>query len=100
MEICKVAQAFFINSDLHLYHEETDTPALARTSNLNEELGQVQYVFSDKTGTLTRNLMEFRKCSVGGEWYGDRRGQPPPHQPRHRVALEVCCPRPRDSTVG
>lgn len=53
-----------------MYHVETNTPALARTSNLNEELGQVEYVFSDKTGTLTRNLMEFFKCSVGGETYG------------------------------
>ena len=33
-----------------MYHEETDTFALARTSNLNEELGQIKYVFSDKTG--------------------------------------------------
>ncbi|KAL1355163.1 hypothetical protein AAHE18_05G094800 [Arachis hypogaea] len=56
--------------DLHMYHLETNTPALARTSNLNEELGQVEYIFSDKTGTLTRNLMEFFKCSIGGEVYG------------------------------
>ncbi|KAL1807211.1 hypothetical protein ACET3Z_030279 [Daucus carota] len=60
----------FINNDLHMYHAPTNTPALARTSNLNEELGQVEYIFSDKTGTLTRNMMEFFKCSVGGETYG------------------------------
>ncbi|XP_044480722.1 phospholipid-transporting ATPase 3-like isoform X1 [Mangifera indica] len=60
----------FINKDLSMYHAETSTPALARTSNLNEELGQVEYIFSDKTGTLTRNLMEFFKCSIGGEIYG------------------------------
>ncbi|KAJ9187571.1 hypothetical protein P3X46_003012 [Hevea brasiliensis] len=60
----------FINKDLHMYHAETNTAALARTSNLNEELGQVEYIFSDKTGTLTRNLMEFFKCSIGGEVYG------------------------------
>ncbi|KAF8019188.1 hypothetical protein BT93_G0005 [Corymbia citriodora subsp. variegata] len=60
----------FIDKDLHMYHAETDTPALARTSNLNEELGQVEYIFSDKTGTLTRNMMEFFKCSIGGEVYG------------------------------
>ncbi|URE19406.1 ATPase, class [Musa troglodytarum] len=60
----------FINKDLHMYHAESNTPALARTSNLNEELGQVEYIFSDKTGTLTRNLMEFFKCSIGGEAYG------------------------------
>ncbi|CAN6283189.1 unnamed protein product [Urochloa humidicola] len=60
----------FINNDIHMYHAESDTPALARTSNLNEELGQVEYIFSDKTGTLTRNLMEFFKCSIGGQMYG------------------------------
>lgn len=52
-----------------MYHAETDTPAMARTSNLNEELGQVKYIFSDKTGTLTRNIMEFKKCAVGRDVY-------------------------------
>ena len=46
-----------------------DTYALARTSNLNEELGQIKYVFSDKTGTLTMNVMEYKKCSVAGVLY-------------------------------
>lgn len=53
-----------------MYHEESDTPAMARTSNLNEELGQVKYVFSDKTGTLTQNVMVFKNCSVAGIVYG------------------------------
>ncbi|MFS7958698.1 putative P-type phospholipid transporter [Helianthus anomalus] len=71
IEMIKFIQSTkFINNDLHMYHSETNTPALARTSNLNEELGQVEYIFSDKTGTLTRNLMEFFKCSIGGETYG------------------------------
>lgn len=71
LEFVKFVQAIFINWDQDMYHEESDTPAVARTSNLNEELGQVKYIFSDKTGTLTRNVMEFRKCSVGGIAYGD-----------------------------
>ncbi|CAN6299458.1 unnamed protein product [Urochloa humidicola] len=71
IEMIKFIQcAQFINNDLHMYHAESDTPALARTSNLNEELGQVEYIFSDKTGTLTRNLMEFFKCSIDGQMYG------------------------------
>ncbi|XP_064936978.1 phospholipid-transporting ATPase 3-like isoform X2 [Musa acuminata AAA Group] len=71
IEMIKFIQcAQFIDKDLHMYHAESNTPALARTSNLNEELGQVEYIFSDKTGTLTRNLMEFFKCSIGGEAYG------------------------------
>lgn len=71
VEMIKFIQcAKYINNDLRMYHVESNTRALARTSNLNEELGQVEYIFSDKTGTLTRNLMEFFKCSIGGEVYG------------------------------
>ncbi|XP_020521908.1 phospholipid-transporting ATPase 3 isoform X2 [Amborella trichopoda] len=71
IEMIKFIQSTqFINKDLNMYHRESNTPALARTSNLNEELGQVEYIFSDKTGTLTRNLMEFFKCSIAGEVYG------------------------------
>ncbi|CAC5421630.1 DRS2 [Mytilus coruscus] len=71
LEVVKFIQAIFINWDLDMYYAETDTPAMARTSNLNEELGQVKYIFSDKTGTLTRNVMEFRKCTIAGICYGN-----------------------------
>ncbi|KZV18641.1 phospholipid-transporting ATPase 9-like [Dorcoceras hygrometricum] len=70
IEIVKVLQSHFINQDIHMYYEETDKPARARTSNLNEELGQVHTVLSDKTGTLTCNSMEFVKCSIAGTAYG------------------------------
>ncbi|CAJ1975320.1 unnamed protein product [Sphenostylis stenocarpa] len=70
IEIVKVLQSIFINRDIHMYYEETDKPARARTSNLNEELGQVDTILSDKTGTLTCNSMEFIKCSVAGVAYG------------------------------
>ena len=69
MEFVKFIQAYFINWDEEMYHEETQTYANARTSNLNEELGQIKYVFSDKTGTLTRNIMEFKRCTVAGTKY-------------------------------
>lgn len=48
-----------------------DTPAQARSSNMGADLGQVEYVFSDKTGTLTQNLMKFKRCSVAGTIYGE-----------------------------
>jgi phospholipid-transporting ATPase len=70
LEVVKVLQAAQINSDLDMYHPPNDTPALARTSSLNEELGQVEYIFSDKTGTLTRNQMQFKKACVGAVSYG------------------------------
>ncbi|XP_071710472.1 probable phospholipid-transporting ATPase 4 [Rutidosis leptorrhynchoides] len=72
IELVKVLQALFINQDIHMYDEETGTPAQARTSNLNEELGMVDTILSDKTGTLTCNQMDFLKCSVGGTPYGIR----------------------------
>ncbi|ESP01821.1 hypothetical protein LOTGIDRAFT_225116 [Lottia gigantea] len=71
LEVVKFIQAIFINWDIDMYYEKTDTPAMARTSNLNEELGQVRFLFSDKTGTLTQNIMEFRKCSIAGLAYGN-----------------------------
>lgn len=71
MEVVKYQQAQLINSDLDMYYAKSDTPALCRTSSLVEELGQIEYIFSDKTGTLTCNEMEFRQCTIGGVEYAD-----------------------------
>ncbi|RLN53468.1 hypothetical protein BBJ29_005045 [Phytophthora kernoviae] len=68
--IVKTYQTFFLNRDLGMYDEVTDTPALVRNSDLNDELGQVTHIFSDKTGTLTANEMDFRKMSIHGVSYG------------------------------
>lgn len=65
-EIIKAVQAGFLHWDIDMYHKPSNTPCEARTATILEELGQVSYVFSDKTGTLTDNLMIFRKFSVGG----------------------------------
>ncbi|KAM0944271.1 putative P-type phospholipid transporter [Dioscorea sansibarensis] len=75
IEMVKVLQVIFINQDREMYYEESDKPAHARTSNLNEELGQVDTILSDKTGTLTCNSMEFIKCSICGTAYGQRVSQ-------------------------
>lgn len=53
-----------------MYYPERDQRAVPRSWNIADDLGQIEYIFSDKTGTLTRNVMEFRKCSIGKRSYG------------------------------
>ena len=68
MEVIRLALSFIIGWDVAMYHEETDTPAKARTTTLNEELGQIEYIFSDKTGTLTQVEMRIyqnrKECGI------------------------------------
>uniref|UniRef100_A0A8D3CCJ6 Phospholipid-transporting ATPase n=1 Tax=Scophthalmus maximus TaxID=52904 RepID=A0A8D3CCJ6_SCOMX len=70
VEIIRLGNSFYIDWDRAMYYARSDTPAEARTTTLNEELGQIKYVFSDKTGTLTQNIMTFNKCTINGKSYG------------------------------
>ncbi|PNY28583.1 Phospholipid-transporting ATPase [Tolypocladium capitatum] len=65
MEIVKIGQLLLMD-DVDMYDPVTDTPMVANTTTILENLGQVSHVFSDKTGTLTENMMRFRKLSVAG----------------------------------
>ena len=71
LEIIRTAQAFFIYSDTYMYYEKLDYPCTPKTWNISDDLGQIEYIFSDKTGTLTQNVMEFKKCTINGVPYGE-----------------------------
>src|SRR4051794_19335613 len=72
MEIVKLKQAYFIKNDAAMYGPVSDMPAHANTTTNNEELRQVSYVFTDKTGTLTENMMLFQKCTITGLSYNHK----------------------------
>jgi len=71
VETIRVGQSMMIEWDDDMVDPATGNGTLARTTSINEELGQIDHVFTDKTGTLTQNVMIFRRCSIGGIIYGD-----------------------------
>ncbi|KAI0019903.1 phospholipid-translocating P-type ATPase [Xylariomycetidae sp. FL0641] len=71
LEIVRTLQAIFIYSDVEMYYEPIDYPCVPKSWNISDDLGQIEYIFSDKTGTLTQNVMEFKKATINGQPYGE-----------------------------
>ena len=69
MELVKYFQGWFISWDIDIYDKNKKVMTKVQTSTLNEELGQVRYIFSDKTGTLTKNFMNFKRVTIGYKQY-------------------------------
>nr|GMD39989.1 phospholipid-transporting ATPase 1-like [Ipomoea batatas] len=90
MELVRLGQSYFMIGDRHMYDSDSNSRFQCRSLNINEDLGQIRYVFSDKTGTLTENKMEFKRASIWGRNYGssvsvaDNVGVKPAAQPCNR----------------
>ena len=71
IEIQRLILSVFINNDLKMYYEPTDKATSVRSSDNIEELGQIEFLFSDKTGTLTCNEMTLIMCGIDNKIYGN-----------------------------
>ncbi|KAI1088896.1 phospholipid-translocating P-type ATPase [Rostrohypoxylon terebratum] len=71
LEIVRTLQAIFIYSDVEMYYDKIDYPCVPKSWNISDDVGQIEYIFSDKTGTLTQNVMEFKKATINGQPYGE-----------------------------
>ncbi|KAI1230472.1 Phospholipid-transporting ATPase IK, partial [Lamprotornis superbus] len=77
LEFIYLVNSCFINWDLEMYYGAKDIPAEARSTSLSDQLGQIEFIFSDKTGTLTQNIMSFKKCCINGTIYAAQRDKDP-----------------------
>lgn len=71
LEIVRTIQAVFIHCDLFMYYDKLELACVPKSWNISDDVGQIEYIFSDKTGTLTQNVMEFKKCTINGVPYGE-----------------------------
>lgn len=92
LNITRALQARTMQSDTSMEHPETRTRLAVRNDKLNSDLGQVQYIFTDKTGTLTRNYMELKYLCISGVSYGSLADEfvDTPHVALEDPALRRC----------
>ncbi|KAI4384325.1 hypothetical protein MLD38_002496 [Melastoma candidum] len=95
MELVRIGQAYFMVRDMNMYDEASDSRFQCRALNINEDLGQIKYVFSDKTGTLTENKMEFRCASIGGVDYSNTKASMPGDQVAYMVKVDGKLMKPK-----
>ncbi|KAH0887764.1 hypothetical protein HID58_050193 [Brassica napus] len=88
MELVRIGQAYFMTRDDLMYDESSNSSFQCRALNINEDLGQIKYLFSDKTGTLTDNKMEFQCACIGGVDYSDREPPEITLKPKMRVRVD------------
>ncbi|XP_028756392.1 phospholipid-transporting ATPase 1 [Neltuma alba] len=95
MELVRVGQAYFMIGDNRMYDEASNSRFQCRALNINEDLGQIKYVFSDKTGTLTENKMEFQCASIWGVDYSIANESQEDEQVEYSVEVDGAVLRPK-----
>lgn len=71
-EMIKFFIAWFMERDMEMYDEKKDQGTEVKNMSIVEDLGQLNYIFTDKTGTLTCNEMEFKSMIIGEQIFGQK----------------------------